>query len=83
MLVTLFGIVMLVRLLQFSNAAEQMLVTLSGIVMLVRLLQEPDALSPMVATRYTLPSYSILDGISNETTPEGTHRSVAIPFLIP
>ena len=39
MLVTLFGIVMLVKLLQLLNAAYPMLVTLSGIVMLVKLLQ--------------------------------------------
>ena len=39
MLVTLFGIVTLVRLLQFLNALLPMLVTLSGIVTLVRLVQ--------------------------------------------
>ena len=39
MLVTLFGISMLVRLLQPSNALHSMLVTLLGISMLVRLLQ--------------------------------------------
>ncbi len=39
MLVTLSGIVTLVRLVQLSNAAVPMLVTLSGIVTLVRLLQ--------------------------------------------
>ncbi len=39
MLVTLFGIVMLVRLPQRSNADSPILVTLLGIVMLVRLLQ--------------------------------------------
>ena len=39
MLVTLFGIVMLVKLLQSLNAHSPMLVTLSGIVMLVNLLQ--------------------------------------------
>ena len=38
MVVTLSGIVMLVRLLQFQNVPRPMLVTLSGIVMLVRLL---------------------------------------------
>ena len=43
MLVTLFGIVMLVRLLQLENAALPMLVTLFGIVMLVRLLQTEKA----------------------------------------
>ena len=39
MLVTLSGIVMLVRLLHFSNAQFPMLVTLSGSVMLARWLQ--------------------------------------------
>ncbi len=39
MLVTLFGIVMLVRLSQYSNAPLPILVTLFGIVMLVRLVQ--------------------------------------------
>ena len=39
MLVTLFGIVMLGRLVQLAKAAGRMLVTLSGIVMLVRLVQ--------------------------------------------
>ncbi len=39
MLVTLFGIVMLFRLLQQENADPPMLVTLFGIVTLVRLLQ--------------------------------------------
>ena len=43
MLVTLSGIVMLVRLLQYSNALSPMLVTPSGIVMLVRLLQPRNA----------------------------------------
>ena len=39
MLATLFGMVMLVRLLQYLNASSPMLVTLFGMVMLVRLLQ--------------------------------------------
>ena len=39
MLVTLLGIVTLVRLVQPSNAASPMLVTLLGIVTLVRLVQ--------------------------------------------
>ena len=43
MLVTLSGIVMLVRLLQPLNALSPMLVTLSGIVMLARLLQPENA----------------------------------------
>ena len=39
MLVTLLGIVTLVRLLHHLNAESPMLVTLSGMTMLVRLLQ--------------------------------------------
>ena len=39
MLVTLSGIAILVRLVQFSNVQSPMLVTLSGIVILVRLVQ--------------------------------------------
>ena len=39
MLVTLSGIVMLLRLLQLSKAKSPILVTLSGIVILVRPLQ--------------------------------------------
>ena len=39
MLVTLLGIVMLVKLLQLENVYSPMLVTLLGIVMLVKLLQ--------------------------------------------
>ena len=43
MLVTLFGIVTLVRLLQPENTEEPMLVTLFGIVTLVRLEQPQNA----------------------------------------
>ena len=43
MLVTLSGIVMLVRPVQLSKALFPMLVTLAGIVMLVRLVQPPKA----------------------------------------
>ena len=43
MLVTLSGIVMLVRLLQTLKAPSPILVTLSPIVMLVRLLQKSKA----------------------------------------
>ena len=49
MLVTLLGIVTLVRLEQFSNTANPMLVTLSGIVTLVRA-GCSNASSPMVVT---------------------------------
>ena len=50
MLVTLSGIVMLVRLVQFKKAESPMLVTLSGIVMLVTLLQLQKAWVPMLVT---------------------------------
>ena len=43
MLVTLFGIVMEVKLLQPRNAQSPMLVTLFGIVMEVKLLQSENA----------------------------------------
>ena len=43
MLATPSGIVMLVKLLQLSNALFPMLVTLSGIVILVKLLQAENA----------------------------------------
>ena len=54
MLVTLSGIVTLVRLLQFLKAALPMLVTLSGIVTLVRLLQSEKASPPMAVTGFPL-----------------------------
>ena len=54
MLVTLSGMVMLVRLLQLWNAPEfqspPMLVTLSGMVMLVRPVQPLNAAAPMLVT---------------------------------
>ena len=43
MLVTLFGIVMLVKPVQLSNAESPMLVTLLGISMLAKLLQSRNA----------------------------------------
>ena len=50
MVVTLSGIVMLVRLSQSSNARRPILVTLSGIVTVVRLSQWQNAPTPMVVT---------------------------------
>ena len=44
------GNVILVKLLQFSNASSPILVTLSGISMLVKLLQPENAESPMLVT---------------------------------
>ena len=45
--VTPFGMLMLVRDLQYSNALFPMEVTLFGMTMLVRTLQEENARSPM------------------------------------
>ena len=59
MLVTLFGIVTLLRLEQSANALSPMLVTLFGIVTLVRLEQYQNALYPMLVTFLPL----IVDGI--------------------
>ena len=50
MLVTLFGIVILVRLVQFSNVLSPILAMLSGIVILVRFVQSLNALFSMLAT---------------------------------
>lgn len=50
MLVTLSGIVMLVKLVQWENACDSMLVTLFGIVMLAKFLQSENALDPMLVT---------------------------------
>ena len=49
-LVTLFGIVMLVRPEQLKNACSPMLVTLFGIVMSVRFVQFRNAELPMLVT---------------------------------
>ena len=43
MLVTLSGIVILVKLLQYSNALDPIIVTLFGIVMLVKPVQPENA----------------------------------------
>ena len=59
MLVTLLGIVMLVRPVQYSKAPFPMLVTLLGIVMLVRPVQLLKAQISMLVTGIP----SILDGI--------------------
>ncbi len=56
MLLTLSGIVILVKSVQEQNALSPMLVTLSGIVMFVKPLQSRKASLPMVVT---LPSLGI------------------------
>jgi hypothetical protein len=64
MLVTLLGIVTLVRLVE-KNAESPMPVTLSGIVTLVRLMSSMNALSPMAVTGRPV----IVSGMT--TTPPG------------
>ena len=64
MLVTLLGIVMLVRPVQPVNAELPMLVTLLGIVILVRQEQPVNASLPMLVTLYILPLYVTLSGIT-------------------
>lgn len=59
MLVTLLGMVMLVRLVHLKNAQLPMLVTLSGMVMLVRLSQPKNASSPMLVTPFLIITLSI------------------------
>ena len=54
MLVTLFGIVTLVRLLQLENAIPPMLVTLSGIVTFFRFGKDRNALSRITVTAFPL-----------------------------
>ena len=60
MLVTLDGIVIFVKLPQFSNDSSPMLVTLDGIVILVKLTQFSNDSSPILVT---------LDGILMFSTP--------------
>ena len=69
MLVTLLGIVMLVRLSQPLNAQYPMLVTLSGIVMLFRLLQSANAQFPMLVTLSGIVMLVKLLQFSNATSP--------------
>ena len=61
MLVTLFGITMLVKLPQLSNAAAPMFVTLSGIVMLVKLLHSENAQFPMLVTPSSITTFLTLE----------------------
>ena len=53
MLVTLSGIVMLVKFVQLKNAYCSILVTLSGIVMLVKLVHPKNAPEPIVVPPVT------------------------------
>ena len=50
MLVTLLGMMMLVKLVQSRNAKSAMVVTPLGMMMLVKLAHPRNALSPMVVT---------------------------------
>ena len=58
MLVTLSGIVILVKLLQPSNAQSPILVTLLGIVTLVKLVQPSNAQLPILVTLFGI-AYSL------------------------
>ena len=57
MLVTLSGIVMLVKSQQPENVEFPMLVTLSGIVMLVKLVQRSNAEFPMLVTPFSITTF--------------------------
>ena len=63
-LLTLDGIVILVRLLQFLKAYSPILVTPSGIVMLVMLLQFSNAFFPILSTFTLLYSFGIIISLS-------------------
>ena len=69
MLVTLLGIVMLVRLEQDRKELFPMLVALPGIVMLVRLEQNSKDQSPMLDT--DLPS--MISGITSDSSADVSH----------
>ncbi len=68
MLVTLLGMVMEVKPLQFLKAELPMYVTLLGMVMEVKPLQEEKAYWPMDVTEYVTSSFSTEAGIT--TSPE-------------
>ena len=71
MLVTLFDIVMSVKLVHSENAKAPMLLTPSGMLMLVKLVQPQNADSPMLVT----PSGIV-------TSPEQVLPLINIPFTI-
>ena len=58
--VTLFGMLMLVKLLHPQNASAPMDVTLSGMLMLVKLLQLQNAYSPMDVTLSGITTFLLL-----------------------
>jgi len=75
MLVTLLGIVIPVRLMQYENAPSPMLVTLLGIDMLVRLVQSLNAQSPILVT---LAPPKVLGITSAPLNPAGALKSVIV-----
>ena len=79
MLVTLSGIVTLVRPLQPLNAQSPMLVTLSGIVTPVSPLQSKNAWSPMRVTMCVTLRPSIAEGIAMSPSAGETPVIVAAP----
>ena len=70
MLVTLLGMVTLVRLVQPENAQSPMLVTLLGMVTLVRLVQSANAQSPMLVTLLGMVTLVRLVQSSNAIVPD-------------
>ena len=68
MLVTLSGIVTLVKPVQPLNAANPMLVTLSGIVTLVRPVQLSNAKSPMLVTLFPITTVLTLERLLYQGT---------------
>ena len=70
MLVTLFGMVMLVKPVHQPNALFPMLVTLFGMVMLVKPVHQPNALSSMLVTAFPLYVAGITTSVrSSDSTP--------------
>ena len=76
MVVTLFGIVMAVREVQYKNALSPMAVTLVGMVTLVSEVQLLNALLPMAVTLPSFgitlvlhPAISVLDSVSIRQLP--------------
>ena len=92
-LVTLLGMVILVKLVQLENAAEPIDVTLSGIMILVKLVQPENALPPILVTPFGIMMLVNLEQPSNAEleilvtgTPwyvEGIMMSVSVQVPIP
>ena len=81
MLVTLFGIVILVSLVQPLKADSPILVTLFGIVILVSPVQPENALSPIPVTLYIFPSFVIVVEISTTVVHGAQSLTLAVRLL--